>query len=179
MNSLSIPLSLKQTQLYRDFWLSGSWHPLILAFFKGLLSLKSYSTYILVSGFFCSMSCWWNHPYFCVYLLIVHTHQHGEGNGNLLQYSCLGKSHGQRSLVGYRPWGHKELDTTEHIHAYSSVFCVSQTHRETRQRDWIQIWSNLWIQLSTCRKHRGKNLPISQSHTLVMDHFRHVPANSS
>ena len=25
------------------------------------------------------------------------------------------KSHGQRSLVGYSPWGHKELDTTEHI----------------------------------------------------------------
>ena len=23
-----------------------------------------------------------------------------------------GKSHGQRSLVGYSPWGHKELDTT-------------------------------------------------------------------
>ena len=25
-----------------------------------------------------------------------------------------GKSHGQRSLVGYSPWGRKELDTTEH-----------------------------------------------------------------
>ena len=24
------------------------------------------------------------------------------------------ESHGQRSLVGYSPWGHKELDTTEH-----------------------------------------------------------------
>ena len=24
-----------------------------------------------------------------------------------------GKSHGQRSLVGYRPWGRKESDTTE------------------------------------------------------------------
>ena len=28
-----------------------------------------------------------------------------EGNGNLVQYSCLRESHGQRSLVGYRPWG--------------------------------------------------------------------------
>ena len=25
------------------------------------------------------------------------------------------KSHGQRSLVGYSPCGHKELDTTEHL----------------------------------------------------------------
>ena len=27
-----------------------------------------------------------------------------------------GKSHGQRSLVGYSPWGHKESDTTERLH---------------------------------------------------------------
>ena len=26
-----------------------------------------------------------------------------------------GKSSGQRSLVSYSPWGHKELDLTEHI----------------------------------------------------------------
>ena len=33
----------------------------------------------------------------------------GEQNGNPLQYSCLEHSfHGQRSLVGYSPWGHKE-----------------------------------------------------------------------
>ena len=26
-----------------------------------------------------------------------------------------GKSHGQRSLVGYSPWGHKGSDTTERL----------------------------------------------------------------
>ena len=30
--------------------------------------------------------------------------------------SCLEKSHGQRSLVGYSPWGGKESDTTERLH---------------------------------------------------------------
>ena len=69
----------------------------------------------------------------------------GEGNGNTLQCSCLknprdggawwaavygvaesqtrlnrtlflpGESHGQRSLEGYSPWGHKESDTTERL----------------------------------------------------------------
>ena len=34
----------------------------------------------------------------------------GEGNGNALQYSCLGKSHGQRSLAGYSPRDPVELD---------------------------------------------------------------------
>ena len=28
-----------------------------------------------------------------------------------------GKSHGQRSLVGYSPWGHKESDMTEWLHS--------------------------------------------------------------
>ena len=32
---------------------------------------------------------------------------------SLLQYFCLGESHGQRSLVGYSPWGLKESDTAE------------------------------------------------------------------
>ena len=30
-----------------------------------------------------------------------------------------GKSHGQRSLVGYSPWGRKELDTTGRLHFLS------------------------------------------------------------
>ena len=36
----------------------------------------------------------------------------GAENGNPLQYSCLENPHGQRRLVGYSPWGHKELDMT-------------------------------------------------------------------
>ena len=35
--------------------------------------------------------------------------------GNPLQYTCLENPHGQRSLVGYSPWGHKESDTTEQL----------------------------------------------------------------
>ena len=37
----------------------------------------------------------------------------GREHGNLLQYSCLENPHGQRSLVGYSPWGGKELDMSE------------------------------------------------------------------
>ena len=40
----------------------------------------------------------------------------GGGNRKPLQYSCLRKSHGQRSLASYSPWGHKESDITEHAH---------------------------------------------------------------
>ena len=37
----------------------------------------------------------------------------GGGHGNPLQYSCLENPQGQRILVGYSPWGHKESDMTE------------------------------------------------------------------
>ena len=40
----------------------------------------------------------------------------GAGNGNPLQNFFPGKFHGQTSLVGYSPWGRKELDTTEQLH---------------------------------------------------------------
>ena len=60
----------------------------------------------------------------------------GGGNSNPLQYSCL--RHGQRSLAGYSPWGHKELDTTEQLTLWASL--VAQTvknlpaMRETQDR---------------------------------------------
>ena len=34
----------------------------------------------------------------------------GGRHSNPLQYSCLENPHGQRSLVGYSPWGHKESE---------------------------------------------------------------------
>ena len=51
----------------------------------------------------------------------------GEGHGNALQYSCLENPHGQRSLVGYSPWSHKELDVTEQLstaHTFPVSGCV-------------------------------------------------------
>ena len=39
----------------------------------------------------------------------------GGGHGNPLQYSCLKNPHGQWSLAGYSPLGHKESDVTERL----------------------------------------------------------------
>ena len=39
----------------------------------------------------------------------------GLGHGNPLQYFCLENPPEQRSLAGYSPWRHKELDTTEQL----------------------------------------------------------------
>ena len=37
-----------------------------------------------------------------------------------------GKSHGQRSLVGCSPWGHKELDMTERLHFHFSLSRIGE-----------------------------------------------------
>ena len=50
----------------------------------------------------------------------------GEGNGTPLQYSCLEKSHGRRSLVGCSPCGREESDTTERLHFHFSLSCIGE-----------------------------------------------------
>ena len=62
----------------------------------------------------------------------------GEGNGNPLQYPCLEKSHGPRSLVGCSPWGRKELDMTERLH-FTSLHFTSPT-----QWTWVWVISGSW-----------------------------------
>ena len=59
-----------------------------------------------------------------------------------------GKFHGQRSLVGYRPWGCKQSDMTEglsvhartHTHTLTHIHAHTHTHTRTRtlvhQRGW-------------------------------------------
>ena len=37
-----------------------------------------------------------------------------------------GKSHGWRSLVGCRPWGHEESDTTERLHFHFFLSCIGE-----------------------------------------------------
>ena len=85
----------------------------------------------------------------------------GEGNGNPLQYSCLEKSHGQRSLVVYSPQGRKESDMTERRHFLSmhTHKCIKQTltdlRREKKSNTEIVEDSNTTL-LSTGRLSKPK-----------------------
>ena len=46
----------------------------------------------------------------------------------------LGKFYGQRNLVGYSPWGHRESDTTESL----------STLRNVQEFQLLHIPSNIW-----------------------------------
>ena len=66
-----------------------------------------------------------------------------EGNGN----PQPGEFHGQRSLVGFSPWGHKELDTTEWLTVKKFDLTVDSLflfHISTPTgRKVNQVWDNL------------------------------------
>ena len=58
---------------------------------------------------------------------------HGEGN-ETIPVSLPGESHGQRSLLGYGPWGHKESDTTGLLTlAYFRVYSCCDNLQEASQ----------------------------------------------
>ena len=68
----------------------------------------------------------------------------GEGNGNPL---LPGKSHGQRSLVGYSPWGQKELEVTEGL--YFSLFYYSRYMSNCDHVNFVVVYL-FWRHGSVC-----------------------------
>ena len=55
-----------------------------------------------------------------------------------------GKSHGQRSLVGYSPWGRKELDMTEQLHFHKDDENIARVN--------FLIWRPRWVVPMDTRK---------------------------
>ena len=47
-----------------------------------------------------------------------------------LQYSCLKNPHGLKSLVGYSPWGHKDLGMTEGLSTHTLRLLGGEEGRE-------------------------------------------------
>ena len=70
----------------------------------------------------------------------------GEGHGNPPQYSCLGNSHGQRSLAGYSPWGCKvgHYWATKHSTAHNqlttnAVIVLGEQRRDSPIHIYVSI----------------------------------------
>ena len=62
----------------------------------------------------------------------------GGGHGNPLQYSYLENPHGQRSLMGYSPWGLKVR------HNWAPKHTQQRPHfRSQRLGSWCHVWSGV------------------------------------
>ena len=69
-----------------------------------------------------------------------------------------GESHGQRSLVGYSPWGCKELDMTERLHTHT------HTHTHTLIYE-LKRWVKLQGPVSKTHKYSDLNaMPRREGH---------------
>ena len=75
----------------------------------------------------------------------------GEGNGTPLQYTCLEKSHGRRSLVGCSPWGRWGSDKTKWLHFHFSLLCIGEGNGNPLQcsclenpRDGGALWAAVY-----------------------------------
>ena len=64
--------------------------------------------------------------YYIYVVFICHCLKHWRRNWQPTPVLLPGKSHGQRSLVGYSPWGRKELDMTEQLHCHFSLSCIGE-----------------------------------------------------
>ena len=63
------------------------------------------------------------------------------GHGNPFQYSYLENPCGQRSLVGYSPWGCKESDMTEHLSTSTKPKFKKRVHIYIKlYREQTNLW---------------------------------------
>ena len=83
-----------------------------------------------------------------------------------------GKFHGQRGLVGYSPWGHKELDMTERPSTHTLVLSI-----------WPEDWG--WsVQQKRCRPDFTSNIYFSSAMALLSynskrsPHMRIIPSSN-
>ena len=77
----------------------------------------------------------------------------GEGHDNPLQYSCLDNPRGPRSLEGYSPWGHKELDMTEQLRTAHHMCGYAAGSLDNFKYFWpasCQVWLLGWLQILFC-----------------------------
>jgi len=109
--SLGLFLMKRVLKLSRNFWASVETLPSS----DGLLSLKTFCKGFPSRWLSCRVCRQCRRPGFDPWIRKIPWRREWQPTPVFLP----GKSHGQRSLVGYSPWGHKESDVTEHEHFYN------------------------------------------------------------
>ena len=92
-----------------------------------------------------------------------------------------GKSHGQRSLVGCRPWGREELNMTERLPFHFSLSCIGEGNGNPLQccclenpRDGGAWWAVYGVTQSQRRRKRLSSSCSSMAHVCMLSCFSHV-----
>ena len=95
-----------------------------------------------------------------------------------------GEAQGQRSLVGYSPWGHKESDTTEWLTTLSQCLAAHRTYRNYNLTN-ISYICPLNNQQEMCLLHPSDNLvnwysyELRTHYSVRNDNFLHISGDIS
>ena len=127
------------------------------------------------------------HTHTHIYIYIyTHIYLSGGGHGNPFQYSYLENRHGQRSLAGYSPWGHRvrhnwPRSTLTHVLSHSVVSdCLATpwtvAHQAPLSMGISQARKLEWVAISSSR---GSSWPrdwtcISCIGRWILYHLRHL-----
>ena len=85
-----------------------------------------------------------------------------------------GKSHGRRSLVGCRPWGREESDTTEWLHFHFSLSCIGEGNGNPLQCSCLEnprdggAW---WAAVDGVVQSRTRLKRLSSSSSSIYEHY--------
>ena len=92
-----------------------------------------------------------------------------------------GKSHGRRNLVGCRPWGCEELDTTERLHFHFSLSCIGEGNGNPLQcsclenpRDGGAWWASIYGVAQSRTQLKQLSMHASKKELLLLSHFSRV-----
>ena len=115
-------------------------------------------------------------------------------SGNPLQYSCLERSHGRRSLVGCSPWGCKESDTTQQLHFHFSFSCIGEGNGNPLQCSCLENPSDRkagglpsmglhrvgqdWGDLAAVAAAGSFSLQLAQKPIALQSHLSNIPTQS-
>ena len=108
-----------------------------------------------------------------------------KGNGSPLQYSCLEKSHGWRSLVGCSPWGHEALDMTERLDFHFSLSCIGEGNGNPLQCSCLEnprdkgAWQAAIYGVAQSRTRLKRLSSSSSKDLLIKQRFDHCTPNAS
>ena len=81
-----------------------------------------------------------------------------------------GGSHGQRSLVDYSPWGHKELDRIEKL-THTRAHTHTQTHTQTHARTHTHTHARMHTQTHAQRERHACTCMHAHAHMCMHTHM--------